>query len=736
MIELKNIRFKNFLSFGSRIQEVPILNGVNIVLGHDKDKDKSNGAGKSSFLETIPFALYGQIHKNVKKEDIINWKNRKACVVELDFTKGNKEYRVVRGIKPNIFDIYEDNTLIDKPSHSRDYQIILEDIIGLNFQTFMSLVHTNINSSQPVLSMSKPEKRKFIEKVFGLELYSSLNEIANNKLRSVNDKIRECEIRIEGNRVRSIEVTSSISSLEAKIKQTSSTFLELRETKELLDELYEKIDGSEDELYDVKNDIINKQTQVAQIDVITNNIKNKSKNTITYKFLPPIEASYSSLLKYKEEYDAVSHKKVKLDELISEWHSKDDVLDLIKETEMFIEDGKNIISDLLIEKRESILYLENLNKEIFNLKNQITSLEKGAICPTCGQKIKEIPIDHIEYIKKEVEIKVEKTKEVKSLIKEVEIKINEHDTCLSLLKDDKNNIIKVFNYMLNVENELGKIREVKDEEIKFFEDKKLKYEKTNEKLDKLLEKLKLKRDRINTDIKLHEERKHTLELQFKKIDETKEKINSLEQKIQLEEDNKKEFKSMLEREKAISRQILIDNEEYNNLIVKQKNIGDYLNAIKWVCKDDNIKKFAISYKMPYLNSRVNHYLSEVGYGFYAVIDKWLDVVIKAPGIPNGGYGSLSGGEARGIDLSLQFAIHDIARLQSGIWPDTMVMDEILDSSIDGKGIEKIMGIIKTKQIEQNNKIFIISHREEMDQFEPDNIYFVEKEDGYSKIKIQ
>jgi len=115
MLSLDYIKFKNFLSFGNRLQEIPILNGVNIVLGHDKDKDKSNGAGKSSFLETIPFALYGQIHKDVKQEDIINWKNRKDCYVELGFSKGDKRYIVKRGMKPKVFDIYENDILLEKP---------------------------------------------------------------------------------------------------------------------------------------------------------------------------------------------------------------------------------------------------------------------------------------------------------------------------------------------------------------------------------------------------------------------------------------------------------------------------------------------------------------------------------------------------------------------------------------------------------------------------------------------
>ena len=259
MINIERVRFRNFLSFGSRWQEIDFLNGVNIVLGLDQDKDKSNGAGKSSYLETIPFALFGQTHKPVKKEDIINWKNRRACLVELNFRKGEDRYFVRRGIKPNVLEIYENDELIDKPAHLRDYQAILEGIIGLNFQTFVSLIHSNINSSLPVLAMKKPEKRKFIEKVFGLELYSLLNDKANEKLRAVGDKIREAEIKIEANNNRASEIVGNIASLEAKIRQTSSTELELRDKTEKLKELQE--DYNDEVRNDLHDDITAHETK-------------------------------------------------------------------------------------------------------------------------------------------------------------------------------------------------------------------------------------------------------------------------------------------------------------------------------------------------------------------------------------------------------------------------------------------------------------------------------------------
>ncbi len=97
---------------------------------------------------------------------------------------------------------------------------------------------------------------------------------------------------------------------------------------------------------------------------------------------------------------------------------------------------------------------------------------------------------------------------------------------------------------------------------------------------------------------------------------------------------------------------------------------------------------------------------------------------------------MSGGEGRGIDLAIQFGLLDIARIQAGIWPDLLIMDEILDSSVDNKGISKLMDIIKTKQSQENNKIFIISHREEIgESVDADFTYYVEK-GRYSVVEVR
>jgi ABC-type multidrug transport system ATPase subunit len=164
-------------------------------------------------------------------------------------------------------------------------------------------------------------------------------------------------------------------------------------------------------------------------------------------------------------------------------------------------------------------------------------------------------------------------------------------------------------------------------------------------------------------------------------------------------------------------------------------LKDYTNFIKLLCKDENLKQYAISYIIPSLNRKTNSYLSEVDFNFYLMIDKWLDIIVKGPGISNEDYNSLSSGEQRGIDLALQLAFLDIKKMQTTIVPDILFADEILDGSIESENMKKIMKIIRNKQKDENLKVFIISHRKEINDIDDiDNLYMAEKKDGYSILK--
>ena len=693
-LSIESVKIKNFLSFGDRENTIPFKQGVNIVLGKDLSTGRSNGAGKSSFLESVPFALFGQTHKDIKKEQLINWKSRKGCLVELDFSINQIPYKVIRGIKPDVFDIYENEQIIDRPAHVRDYQKILEEIIGLNFNTFISLIHSNINSSNKILSMKAGEKRKFMEDVFGLSLYSKMNEKSNEKMRTLRENINEIILLINNYSAGIQSTKDQIGEINEKIKRLGSSKIELRdaeaEYEKLLDknpDINTKIQEFDKQIYDIQ-DIISKDRN--QLSTVSNKTK------LVNRWVRDIDSSldqFNESKKTEKTYFAFIKEQ-------GDIHSIVEKIDGIK---------------IEIAKFESDLEIKLTQSRQVDLELAKLEALKDFECPKCGYK------------------GIDNKAEIISIKKKLVDATNEWQKIKDKLRDfkgKKGDLEQKRDWLLKMQD---KIRNDVDP-IKLEADKK-RYRLTGDRLIALSKRIEKWLADSEKRMNFISNEREELRLKKIQIDNYKGKIEALKTKISFEEKAREEFKAIIESNKIkiekLEKDIIVLEKKKNNLNL----LIDYFDVIKEVCKDENIKQYAISSIMPYLNQQTNYYLSEVGYGFYTVIDKWLEAQIKGPGVNNASYGSLSGGEARGIDLAIQFGLLDIARIQAGMWPDILIMDEILDSSVDNKGISKLTDIIRAKQAQENNKIFVISHREEIgDEFEADFQYFITK-DRYSNVEI-
>ena len=719
-LEIESVRFKNFLSFGSVVQEIGFHTGVNVVLGKDLATGRSNGSGKSSFLETIPFALFGKTHKEIKKEQLINWRSRKHCEVILDFMKGENRYSILRAIKPDTFEIYKNDVLIDRPAHVKDYQLVLEEILGQRFNTFGSLLHSNLNSSNRILDMKKPEKRKFIEDVFGLEIYSMLNERARLKIGGFDTKISDFTKDIEHNEINMSNSENRINELNEKLYRFGSSEIELRDAKIELEELKEnhpnineKFDGTSEEIEKLTVELKSKEALTTNIDSKIRNMGRWVNQVQTQ--LTEIEESEKYRLEFvefckeappAEITDIITSRRFIQETLEKEQAEKDERLKKL---------------DIDVAKIEV-----SINVEETKLNNLVDYKE----CPTCGQTIQGKGKTVLKKIKDTLKVMAKdhgnlSTNAALAKKDSEDVKIQRLDNTAILVDAGQK---KERLYQLKDKIKAGANKPELEQKIE-------RYNHTTGKLKILREKIIIEYTHLGDNINILTETKDNLVTIRNNIENHSKRVDILETRIELEEKARKEFVAMIETEAVSLGKLRTDND---GIVKKQRtfiNIIDYLAAIRDICKDERVKQYAISSIMPYINQQVNHYLSEVGYGFYCVIDKWLESEIKGPGISKATYGSLSGGEARGIDLAMQFALLDVARLQAGVWPDIVIMDEILDSSVDGKGIDKLMDIIKTKQQEESSKIFIISHRDEIgDEFDADNTYFVEK-DGYSKVTI-
>ncbi len=729
-LELSSIRFRNFLSFGSKWQDVNFLHGINLILGLDRDKDRSNASGKSSFLETIPFALFGKVNRNIKKDQIVNWKSRKNCEVQIDFAKGDDDYTIYRALKPDKLIVSINGRDLPIDAKKLDFQKKLEDdILNIDFKTFMSLVYNNINSTVPILTMKKPDKRKFLERVFGLQFVKVINDNANKKVRNIDKKLSELSIQKEYNGRTANDAREQIVDLERKLRSYSSSQPKLNELIEELKDVEDVVQEAEENYNLRQGEIGRLEGQIEYYNFLVVRVGNKAENLRTKiktlgQQIVPISDGNKDLSRL-EELELLKSKFIELETI------ENNIIKKVAEQEPLVEKYEKAVSNI----RKNEIKIGSLEALVNQGLDGVKKLEEMNICPTCNQKVgtKTIENEKSKVMKmKQGIVPFDRKREIlRFKLESIEKKQQVKAESIKRWKQDKDQILK-----LNVE--MGSLIHKKEKHEKNEKIKKdvRRYKKALEKLKNKNFELLRKAETINfkaTALEEDAEESNKIVMKYNRVVSDIEKV---ERDFQLERIHRQELEEIIDKNEGKIQLALHHNEEIEKEHNKLLHLDDYLQYIRTVCKDEQIKQYAISANIPYLNKQTNHYLSEVGHGFYVALNKWLDLDIKGPGIAGATYGNLSGGEARGIDLSLQMALLDFARVKAGIFPDILELDELLDSSIDTYGLERIMQIVRMKQEEDNLKIFLVSHRKEVNDVSVDRTFLIEKVNGYSNVMIQ
>tara|TARA_B100000963_G_scaffold360871_1_gene393542 strand:- start:3336 stop:5048 length:1713 start_codon:yes stop_codon:yes gene_type:complete len=192
MIIFKTIRYKNFLSSGNSFTEIELnRNKSTLVVGQ-------NGAGKSTMLDALSFALFGRPHRNINKSKLVNSINQKQCVVEVKFTIGQSNFHIIRGIKPTIFEIWKDGMMINQSSHANEYQKILEsNILKLNHKSFHQVVVLGSSSFIPFMQLNAGNRRDVIEDLLDINIFSKMNVILREKNGILKEKMKKIGHDIE-----------------------------------------------------------------------------------------------------------------------------------------------------------------------------------------------------------------------------------------------------------------------------------------------------------------------------------------------------------------------------------------------------------------------------------------------------------------------------------------------------------------------------------------------------------
>ena len=264
MIYFEKLRFKNFLSTGNNFTEIEFeTSPTTLVVGQ-------NGAGKSTMLDALSFGLFGKPHRKISKPQLVNSINGKGTLVEVEFRIGSQSYKVVRGIKPNKFEIWVNGSMVNQNSHAREYQTMLENnIIKLNHKSFHQIVVLGSSSFVPFMQLSSQARRDVIEDLLDINVFSKMNGLLKERMSILKDKVGD-----NGHQLSMVE--TKINAQKKYLRDLSSiTAQQKKEKLDTIKSLQEDIRVLNEKNEELTNEITEKAPSVDEGTASVNSSLNK-----------------------------------------------------------------------------------------------------------------------------------------------------------------------------------------------------------------------------------------------------------------------------------------------------------------------------------------------------------------------------------------------------------------------------------------------------------------------------
>lgn len=439
MIIFEKIRFKNILSTGNSFNEIDYTKTETaLVVG-------KNGCGKTStMLDSICYVLYNKPFRKINKPQLLNNINNKQLLVEIEFSVGKTKYKVVRGMKPNVFEIYQDSKLINVSADSRDYQEVLEkQILKLNYKSFCQIVIQGASGTLPFMLLNAQHRREVVEDLLDLQVFSIMNTLLKQKISDNNSLITKLEYDIR--------------LVDEKIN------MHQKHSETLKDNIQEEIQRLTEEISDNKNKIESLKTEIEEynkkIKSYQSEITDKNKVVDRKKKLEELQVHFKSKIKnikcdhsFYTDNESCPTCKQTIDQKFRE-----DVLQKTEKEQEKLELGFNELVTKLEElgKRQEQINdittkISECNMEVFRHQNTITSLTEYN--DKLEQKISDLHEKHDDFSSEEA---------MKSLFEEKQSFEKQYKDCQELkesyslsshiLKDSgiKSKIIKQYIPIIN-----------------------------------------------------------------------------------------------------------------------------------------------------------------------------------------------------------------------------------------------------------------------------------------------
>ena len=714
----KKIRWKNLISYGKTWTEMNLDSNLTVnIIGE-------NGAGKSVFVEAVFIALTGKPLRKIRKEQAVNFKNKKNCLVELTVQAGKHNYLIKRGIKPSVFTIDKDGVPIDESSMMMDTQTYLEMVLGFTKKNLKNTIIMSTTDYTPFLRLPAADKRLFVEDILSIEVFSIMNKLIKSKLSILKEDIRDNQTDIE------------------KLQYKLNMILEYNKQQRLT---------NDDEIAECTQNIITEKTSLTDD---LESMRNQNQNAIRSEAillkekigsaktnaLLDIEEEKVSLVKTIEDLKAKAREcKTVLAGLKTKTGELEQSISEAKTYHENIGANRSVIYDDMV--KHTLKYEADMEKHRVNLDKgskarfQVSTkrmekcedlryYEENDECTQCKQDIhhefRQKQLDNLRDEIGELATKLEKIESELEKLAAFKTRVDEYkankidplnDKCTAMEKEmsglqvgwsqAKNEINVIESKQQACKRQMVDFKETRDNAKRKAAKRIAGYEDIGSIIDKLTGESADRADTLNAN----------LETDIKKQTGTAERrIEGQEKKIA---DLKSEKRGNLKDEEAPAAEVA-GAENSKKTLAFNKLVHDA--AIK-ILSDKGIKTYIIKRYIPKLNKLVNQYLEILSAPYKLSFDEELNESIALKGYDKLSYNNFSEGERQRADIALLFAFLDIGKLKNSVVSNILIMDEIFDRSLDDLGIRGIIDIIDSMKA-KGFSIFNISHKHQLaDKFD-------------------
>ena len=367
MIKFHKVRFKNFLSTGDAFTEIILdKKPTTLIIG-------ANGSGKSTVLDALTFGLFGKAFRKIPKTALINSINKKKTVVEVEFSIGRKQYKVMRSIKPNKFEIYLNGSLIHQDANVRDYQAILEQqILKLNYKTFTQVVVLGSSSFTPFMQLVTIERRNIIEDILDIQIFSVMNDVLKSRYAALRHELNE--------------IKTNLKIGESKIQSQEATMKRLEENREgQMTKLKDDIEKSDEQeaIYEGSIDVFSRMLeQQNELKSDEDDVREKLQQTLSdERQFEADRKKFLKELKFYENNDECPTCKQDIETEHKE-HICTDTSKNLEEIGIKLSEREEQVQE--INKR--LLEIRDINQEISRIQTEIQKEQSHIIA---GQKYRE-----------------------------------------------------------------------------------------------------------------------------------------------------------------------------------------------------------------------------------------------------------------------------------------------------------------------------------------------------------